>query len=51
MTGLLTPLMPAAVAAVLSAASRLWSVAAELGGGGLSLLLDRRSAAEPPAIR
>ena len=52
MTGLLTPLMPAAVAAVLSAASRLWSVAAELGGGGLSLLLDRRGAAEPPpAIR
>jgi uncharacterized membrane protein YbhN (UPF0104 family) len=44
MTGLLNgyvPAVPAGVAAVLSAASRLWSVVAELLGGGLSLLAAR----------
>jgi glycosyltransferase 2 family protein len=41
MTWLLTPYLPAGVAALLAAASRLWSVLAELLGGGLSLLAGR----------
>lgn len=53
MQGLLGPFFPAAVAAVLSVASRLWTVAAELVGGGLAVWLTRgkvirkESAAEP----
>ena len=41
MTALLTPFLPEGVAAVLSLASRLWTIAAELLGGGLALLLVR----------
>jgi uncharacterized membrane protein YbhN (UPF0104 family) len=53
MQGLLGPFFPAAVAAVLSVASRLWTVAAELVGGGLAVwftrgkLIRKQSAAEP----
>jgi glycosyltransferase 2 family protein len=36
--------VPAGVAAILSAASRLWSVVAELLGGGLSVLASRNAA-------
>jgi glycosyltransferase 2 family protein len=53
MTRLLLPLVPASVGAVLAIASRLWTVVAELIGGGLTLLLVRgegRSAAEAPAV-
>lgn len=39
MTELLQPFMPPAVAAVMSIAARLWTIAAELIGGGLALLL------------
>jgi uncharacterized membrane protein YbhN (UPF0104 family) len=51
MTALLRPYMPDAVAAVLSLASRLWTIAAELLGGGLVLLLVRggRAGADRPA--
>ena len=41
MQGLLGPFLPAAVAAVLSVAARLWTIAAELIGGGLVLWLAR----------
>jgi uncharacterized membrane protein YbhN (UPF0104 family) len=48
MQGLLGPFFPAAVAAVLSVASRLWTIAAELIGGGLVLWLARRRVAPAP---
>lgn len=41
MTGLLHPYLQPGVAAVMSIASRLWTIAAELLGGGLALLLVR----------
>jgi len=41
MAELLQPYLPTGVAAVLSIASRLWTIAAELLGGGLALLLVR----------
>jgi glycosyltransferase 2 family protein len=41
MAELLQPYLPNGVAAVLSIASRLWTIAAELLGGGLALLLVR----------
>jgi hypothetical protein len=41
MSELLQPYLPAGVAAVMSIASRLWTIAAELLGGGLALLLVR----------
>lgn len=41
MTGLLLPLLPRGVAAVLAIAARLWTIAAELAGGALVLLLVR----------
>jgi glycosyltransferase 2 family protein len=41
MTGLLLPVVPASVAAVLSIASRLWTIAAELIGGGIVLAVFR----------
>jgi uncharacterized membrane protein YbhN (UPF0104 family) len=44
MTYLLRPYLPDGVAAVLAIASRLWTVAAELLGGGLVLLLFRARA-------
>lgn len=47
MTALLTPYLPDGVAAVLSLASRLWTIAAELLGGGLVLLLFRGRAVGP----
>jgi uncharacterized membrane protein YbhN (UPF0104 family) len=49
MAELLQPYMQHGVAAVMSLASRLWTIAAELLGGGLVLLLVRRRplAAEP----
>jgi glycosyltransferase 2 family protein len=49
MTRLLLPLVPESVGAVLSVASRLWTIAAELVGGALTLLLVRRRGATPPA--
>jgi glycosyltransferase 2 family protein len=42
MTELLRPYLPDGVAAVLAIASRLWTIAAELAGGLLALLLVRR---------
>jgi uncharacterized membrane protein YbhN (UPF0104 family) len=45
MTGLLKPYLPDGVAAVMSLASRLWTIAAELIGGGLVLLAVRRGGA------
>jgi hypothetical protein len=44
MTILLTPYLPVGVAALLAVASRLWSILAELIGGGVSLLVDRGAA-------
>lgn len=41
MAELLQPYLPNGVAAVMSLASRLWTIAAELLGGGLALLLVR----------
>ena len=38
MTGLLAPLLPAGVAAVIAVASRLWAIAAELALAGIALL-------------
>ncbi|HEX8675416.1 MAG TPA: lysylphosphatidylglycerol synthase domain-containing protein [Longimicrobium sp.] len=49
MQGLLGPIFPAAVAAVLSVAARLWSIAAELIGGGAVLWLTRRRGERPSA--
>lgn len=49
MTRLLLPLVPESVGAVLSVASRLWTIAAELVGGALTLLLVRRSISPDPA--
>jgi glycosyltransferase 2 family protein len=43
MTALLLPLLPQSVAAVLAIASRLWTIAAEIVGGLLALVLARRS--------
>jgi glycosyltransferase 2 family protein len=43
MTALLLPLLPRSVAAVLAIASRLWTIAAEITGGVLALVLARRS--------
>lgn len=51
MTLLLAPLLPAAVAAVLAIAARLWSVAAELLLAAAGTLLARRSARTPTAPR
>jgi hypothetical protein len=48
MTQLLLPLVPEPVGAVLSIASRLWTIAAELLGGALVLLLTRRGTASAP---
>lgn len=51
MTALLLPLLPRSVAAVLAIASRLWTIAAEVIGGLLALLLARRArtaGARPP---
>jgi len=45
MTQLLLPLVPEPVGAVLSIASRLWTIAAELLGGALVLLLTRKGTA------
>lgn len=45
MTQLLLPLVPEPVGAVLAIASRLWTIAAELLGGALVLLLTRRGTA------
>jgi glycosyltransferase 2 family protein len=42
MAELLRPYLPDGVAAVLSIASRLWTIAAELVGGALALALARR---------
>ena len=47
MANLLLPLLPGGVAAVLAVASRMWTVAAELIGGGTALLLSRRSGPVP----
>jgi len=41
MTGLLLPVVPASVAAVLSIASRLWTIAAELLGGVIVIAIFR----------
>lgn len=55
MTALLQPYLPDGVAAVMALASRLWTIAAELLGGALALLLVRgrpvsaRAGAEPNA--
>jgi glycosyltransferase 2 family protein len=48
MTGLLLPLLPPGVAAVLAIAARLWTIAAELIGGAAALLLWRRALPAPP---
>lgn len=52
MANLLLPLLPGAVAAVLAVAARLWTVAAELIGGGITLLLVRKpmEVPNPPAV-
>ena len=47
MANLLLPLLPSGVAAVLAVASRMWTVAAELIGGGTALLLSRRTSPLP----
>jgi uncharacterized membrane protein YbhN (UPF0104 family) len=47
MTRLLLPILPASVAAVVAIAARLWTVAAELLGGAVVLLLTKRGAASP----
>jgi glycosyltransferase 2 family protein len=49
MAGLLRPYLPEGVAAVMSLAARLWTIAAELIGGGLALLLVRGRAADVAA--
>ncbi len=49
MTTLLSPYLPAGVAALLSAASRLWGIAAELIGGAGVALLARPSRADERA--
>ena len=49
MTALLAPLLPTYVAVVVAALSRLWTIAAELTGAGLFMLLGRRQNASPPA--
>lgn len=46
MTGLLTPVLPAGVAGVISLAARLWNVAGEVIGGLLVVTLWRGGAAE-----
>lgn len=47
MAELLRPYLPDGVAAVLSLASRLWTIAAELVGGTLAVLLARGAVARP----
>jgi glycosyltransferase 2 family protein len=42
MTALLLPLLPRSVAAVLAIASRLWTIAAEIIGGMIALIVARR---------